>query len=30
MWLEDYVEMPFVVMLSLTPYEGDNTDDDTP
>lgn len=30
MQLKDYVEMPFVVILSLAPYEGDNTDDDTP
>ncbi len=27
---EDYVETPFVGMLSIAPHEEDNTDDDTP
>jgi hypothetical protein len=30
MQFEDDAELPFVVMFSLTPYKGDNTDDDTP
>jgi hypothetical protein len=30
MQLENYAELPFVVMFSLTLYKGNNTDDDTP